>query len=309
LTSSRLYELKIIAYEKRYALRFEKASLIIYNKFISDLKKHGLQTARTNLLNQLINEKLATILQDVYEKLGLEGARFTFNQLNNLISYEKKYLQVKAGGFGRNEKWIANVLQYLRLNILEFAARITDTIKADILRVISKAVDEGWGIDKMVQYLQSSSLPRVRAERIARTEINRATNVGHSEGAKSFPFEVNKKWLAAKDHRTRHSHRKVNGHIVDEDGTFRVQVYKGDTPTGEVDLMDRPGDPTAHPSNTINCRCRITHVPKRDAKGNLIRRERGVTPVISMGNINQGRNIGIAAIRKAIINSITVNVE
>jgi hypothetical protein len=305
LTSSRLYNAKIIAYEKKYAVKFEKAALIIYKKFISDLKKYGLQTAQTNLRDQLINDKLATILQDVYEKLGLEGARFTYNQLNSA----KGALSVKAGGFGRNESWIAAVLQYLRLNILDFAILITETIKEDILRVISKGVDEGWGIEKMVQQLESSSLPRVRAARIARTEVNRASNVGHSEGIKSFPYETDKKWSAARDHRTRHSHRQVNGHITDETGTFRVKVYKADKFTGQYDEMQRPGDPTAHASNTINCRCRIVPVPKRDANGNLIRRQRGATPVISMGNINQGRNIGIAAIRKAIINSISVNVE
>lgn len=305
MTSSRLYEAKIKAYEKRYAIKFERASLIIYKRFISDLKKYGLHEARINLQNQLINERLAVLLQDVYEKLGLEGARFTFNQLN-----EAKGLQlVKAGGFGRNEKWIQAVLQYLRLNILDFAARITDTIKSDILRVIEKGIDEGWGIDKMVQYLQTSTLPRIRALRIARTEVNRASNVGHSEGAKSFPYEVDKKWSAARDHRTRHSHRKVNGHITDEQGTFRVPVYRGDTPTGEIDLMQRPGDPTAHASNTINCRCRITHVAKRDSQGNLIRRERSQTPVVSIGQMGRGSGIGIAAIRKAIINSISVNVD
>jgi uncharacterized protein with gpF-like domain len=195
------------------------------------------------------------------------------------------------------------------LNILDFAARITDTIKSDILKVISKAIEDGWSIEKIVQYLETSTLPRIRAQRIARTEVNRASNVGHSEGAKSFPYEVNKKWSAASDHRTRHSHRKVNGHIVDENGTFKVAVYKGDKPTGEFDLMQRPGDPDAHASNTINCRCRITHVPKRDAKGNLIRRQRSQTPVISMGQRGLGSGIGIAAIRKAIINSISVNVE
>src|SRR6187549_1185026 len=96
LTSPRLYNAKIIAYEKKYAIRFEKAALIIYKKFISDLKKYGLQTAQTNLRDQLINNKLATILQDVYSKLGLEGAMFTFNQLNAA----KGAMSVKAGGFG-----------------------------------------------------------------------------------------------------------------------------------------------------------------------------------------------------------------
>jgi hypothetical protein len=302
--SPRLYEAKIKAYEAKYAKKLESDSKIIYNKFTSDLKKEGLQAAKSNLSNQLINEQLADTLQDIYTKVGLEGAKFTNSQLSQV----KGALRV-SGGFGRNEQWIANVLQYLRLNILDFASRITETIKSDILKVIEKGIDEGWGIDKMVQYLQTSTLPRVRAARIARTEVNRASNVGHSEGAKSFPYEVNKKWSAAKDHRTRHSHRQVNNHVTDEQGTFRVPVYRGDTPTGEVDVMQRPGDPDAHASNTINCRCRITHVPKRDAKGNLIRRERGQAPVISMGQVGRGSGIGIAAIRKAIINSISINVE
>jgi hypothetical protein len=104
-------------------------------------------------------------------------------------------------------------------------------------------------------------------------------------GAREFPFEMSKKWNAAKDHRTRHSHVTVNGNQVDEEDYFKVPIYKGRAIIG-YDEMNAPGDPKASPQNTINCRCRITHIPKRDAQGNLIPRNANTARVIPLRSSN-----------------------
>ena len=307
MISEKKYRIKFLAIESLYQKRFEKAIRFVYSSFLTDLKKHGLQVARSNLSNLLMDERIGNILSSLYNQAGLEGARWTYNELR--VSAKEG---MKAAFFGRNARWVQAVSNYLKINLFEFIAKITDTTKDDLLRLIQKGISEGWGIDKMVDEIESSEIPRARARVIARTEVVRAANVGHQIGAQSFPYEVNKKWSAAKDHRTRHSHRQVNNHVTDEDGTFRVPVYKGDKPTGQVDMMLAPGDPKAHPSNTINCRCRIIHEAKRDGKGQLIRRSTTSATVILLRTtspVHTIPNIGIAAIRKALINAISVDVD
>jgi hypothetical protein len=304
LINEKQYNAKFTPLETLYTKRFLAVNKAVYNSFIEDLQTHGLTTAKINLSNIFINDKLTVLLESLYKQAGVKGARLTYRDL------QQHGLSVKAGGFGKNETWIRNVINYLRLNILDFAAKITSTIREDILKVIEKAVSEGWGIDKIVDQLKSSGLPRARARVIARTETIRAANVGHSEGAKSFPYEVNKKWSSAKDHRVRHSHRLVNNHVTDEEGTFKVPIYKGDKPTGQSDLMLYPGDKEAHPSNTINCRCRVIYEPKRDAQGRLIRRTGTPATIIPLRPSQLEREISIAAsARKALIDNIEISVE
>lgn len=274
--------------------------------FISDLKQYGLQRAQSNLTVLLINDKIIPALTGIYKRAGLEGARWTLNELR--AKHMRPVMKKAGAGFGRNEEWIRQVLKYLEFNILDLAQRITDTMREDILRIISEGIDQGWGIEKMVAQMRSADLPLRRARTIARTEVVRAANVGHAEGAKTFPFEVNKRWSAASDHRTRHSHRKINNIMIDEVDRFKVPVYKGDKPNGQVDNMLHPGDPDGSAANVINCRCRIIHEPKRDGKGQLIRRTTSPATVIPMRQTpNQIPGIGIAA-RKTLTDNITVDV-
>jgi hypothetical protein len=222
------------------------------------------------------------------------GARLTAQELKEMAAQ-------KAGGFGRNEAWVQSVIDYLKLHLVEFVQDMTETMKGDILKIFEKAIEEGWGIDQIVEKLKGPDLAEARARVIARTEIVRAANVGHSIAAQSTPYEVDKKWSAANDHRTRHSHRYINDHQTDEYGTFKVPVYKGDKPTGEFDEMQFPGDPTAHASNTVNCRCRVLYLPKRDSEGRLIMRPPNQARIIPMQPVSRIPAHQIAAALKANI--------
>lgn len=270
----RQYARFLFKFEQAYQPKILKALKKQYSSFTSDLKAHGLEHARNNLNLQTFNEDMLVIVRDIYRRVGLWGAKLQYQELQQAAKEKQK-----AAGFGRNEEWIRQVLDYLQLFALEFVQNISDTTRRDILKVLERGAAENLTINEIVRELTMTGLPETRSRTIARTEIVRAANVGHQMGARSFPYEVNKKWIAAGDHRTRHSHRFINNHVVDETGLFKVPVYKGDTPTGQFDEMNAPGDPDASAANTVNCRCRVIYEPKTDAKGNLILR-REQAPVI-----------------------------
>jgi uncharacterized protein with gpF-like domain len=178
-------------------------------------------------------------------------------------------------------------------------------MRQDIINILQRGTDQGLGIDQIVAELRGIGLITNRARVIARTEVIRAANVGHSIAAASLPYEVNKKWSAARDARTRHSHVYINGHQVDENDTFKVPIYKGDINTGRFDEMQFPGDPNASASNTINCRCRVLYEAKRDENGNIVMRNPNQARVIPMTPIERIPASGIAAALKAHITITT----
>lgn len=270
-TNSRQYLQFTHALEQRFEPSIVRIITKFRKQFISILKQSSPQAARASLNSIMLNEDIAKVITAIYKTAGLSGAKRSYNKLKRFIPEQK------AGGFGRNEQWIRAVIEFLKIHRLEMIASITETMREDILRVLDRAIDQGWSIQETVKQLEGSGLIRSRAKVIARTEINRASNVGHAVGAKAMPFETTKKWNAARDHRTRHSHVLINGTTVDEDAFFEVQMEKGGT-----EQMSYPGDPRATPGNTINCRCNASYLPKRDAKGNLIMRQQNIAPVIPM---------------------------
>lgn len=310
MPNSRQYLQKTNALEKIYTPKIKRIISAFRNQFIQDLKQSGVSTARNNLSKQSMNESIARTLTAIYRQAGLMGARMQHQQTQKLASAKPRVgkksvlinpksvqLEIKAG-FGRNERWIRDVIEYLRFHLLKFVGGITETMREDILRTLEKGAEEGWSIDIIVTELRRVNVIEARARVIARTEINRASNVGHSVAAKDLPYEVDKKWSAAKDHRTRHSHNKVNNHITDENGYFQVPIYKGDKPTGLFDQMQYPGDPEASPGNTINCRCRVLYIPKRDSAGRLVMRDRNQATVIPIRRVPSYTPAQIAAILK-----------
>lgn len=291
--------------EKRYVPFLKKVITSFRASVIADLKTHGTDQARSNLSQALIDEKMFTAVRKLYREAGLMGAQLQFSELPKLSQLRnrrpKKSLTVKAGGqMGRNETWIRAVQDYLKLHQLDLVANMTETMKGDIIRVLEKGVEEGWSIDQIVKELQRVDIIEARARTIARTEVIRAANVGHSVAAQSMPYETNKKWVAAQDHRTRHSHRFIHNHVVDENGFFDVPIYKGDKKIG-TERMLYPGDAKASASNTVNCRCRALYIPKTDSNGNLIMRNQGLAPIIPMRSPaqNPAAASAIAAVLKS----------
>lgn len=286
--------------ERRYTRAFITHIQAFRSSFIDYLQANGIQSTQAHFAAAHLQLDIAPTLQEVYRKAGVLGARMQYRHIKKFVREGRK-----ANGFGLNEQWIAAVLSYLRINLLNLAARITETMRSDALAILAKGIDEGWGIEQMVQALGEKGFIRRRAQRIARTEVNRAANVGHSIGAQSLPYEVEKKWIAAKDHRTRHSHRLVNGTRTEEHGTFSVPIYRGVKPTGAFDAMQFPGDPNASAGNTVNCRCRVIYEPKRAADGSLIPRTGQSAVIIPMNTVQTVEPSQIAAaLRKAITFSV-----
>lgn len=241
----------------------------------------------------MMDEKVSKLLTNIYRIAGLAGAKRQFSELPKL--------EIKAGGFGRNERWIKDVQEYLNIHLLKFITDITDTMRSDIIKILEKGTAEGMSIDQVVIQLKQLGLIDRRARVIARTEIIRASNVGHSIAAQSTPYEVDKQWIAARDHRTRHSHTYINNHTVGELDPFNVPIYKGDKNTGQFENMQFPGDPEASAANTVNCRCRVIYIPKEDANGNLIMRDRNLAPVIPIRQRFTGVQTNISAQLKSHI--------
>lgn len=90
-------------------------------------------------------------------------------------------------------------------------------------------------------------------------------------GAQAHNFEVDKIWISAKDNRTRRipkdefDHWEMDGVVVPYKEPFTSTGKKG-----EPVVAMQPGDLSAPPGFTINCRCTVGFIPKRDGNGNLI---------------------------------------
>ncbi|MGN6436867.1 MAG: phage minor head protein [Agriterribacter sp.] len=226
-----------------------------YSSFIDDLQTFGIDYATRRLTVFAWNADLTPTLRQLYRQAGLRGAVSEYSHLLTTIKDKPKFR-----GFGFNEIWTQEVIDYLQLHILDKAVLpITETTRAFILRVIELGVKEGWGIDRMVAKIRDDQILEARARMIARTETIRAANIGHKVGAKNFPYQVTKGWIAANDHRTRHTHRLVNGQWVEEDEKFSNGLLF-------------PGDPEAPAKEVINCRCRVIYKAKRDKQGRIIPR-------------------------------------
>jgi hypothetical protein len=95
---------------------------------------------------------------------------------------------------------------------------------------------------------EGAQLGETREERIARTEATRAWNAATLAAARALTGPdrpLVKQWITRHDERVRHTHADADAQLQLLDEPFQV---------GGVD-MAYPGDPTAPPALTVNCRC------------------------------------------------------
>lgn len=114
---------------------------------------------------------------------------------------------------------------------------------------VLQGIIQGESIPKIAKRISNvQEMNKAAAVRSARTIVTGAENKGRMdsyERAEKDGIILEKEWLAAIDSRTRDWHADLNGKTMPIDKPFQNDFG---------DIM-YPGDPSADPSNTYNCRC------------------------------------------------------
>jgi len=155
------------------------------------------------------------------------------------------------------------LLDWIRQHTYETATQVTDTlqnlIRENIARAVAQGVEQGASTDEIKQAILDAvnhveDLTEGRAFVIARTETARAVNWGQHQGALASGLPLEKEWIAQRDNVVRPAHRDADGQRVDAGAPFIV----------DGESLQYPGDPSASAANTVNCRCTVAYIPKRE---------------------------------------------
>ena len=108
---------------------------------------------------------------------------------------------------------------------------------------------QGESMDKIAKRIMNvQEMNKTQAIRSARTIVTGAENKGRQDSYKRAEEDgivMKREWISTNDSRTRHWHAELDGVEVDIDEPWRNEFG---------DIMF-PGDPSADPANTYNCRC------------------------------------------------------
>lgn len=257
-----------IKQEKYWLPKIFKALQANNDAFATYLRKNGIRDAQAMIDSIVTIQPIMDVLQRLYVQVGLKRAR--------QVRQEIKRNTQKLRTMGINEQLTAEILKYFELFLLNKSViPITNTQKQAILKVLEQGTIEGWGVEKMARAIEGMPYTRSHARLVVRTETVRAANAAAEKEAQRSDIVLDKEWISAMDNRVRRPPKSRFDHW-DLDG----QVVPGERPffSGGEELQF-PGDPNGSPGNIIQCRCTVAYVPRRDANGRLIRRERSVATV------------------------------
>lgn len=92
----------------------------------------------------------------------------------------------------------------------------------------------------------------IRSARTATTAAECAGRINTYKQAAAMGIQLKQMWRATLDGRTRHTHRLLDGQMVDIGEKFKVDGYE----------LEYPGDPSAPGYLVYNCRCTVVSVDK-----------------------------------------------
>lgn len=127
--------------------------------------------------------------------------------------------------------------------------------KQQITASVTSSILQGKSIPRIANDLQRrmQDMSRTSAIRTARTAMTEAQNSGRLDSyiaAKRMGIDIQKRWVATLDNRTRHAHALADGQTVDVEKPFIVDGYE----------LKEPGDSSAPGYLTYNCRCTMVSV-------------------------------------------------
>ena len=121
---------------------------------------------------------------------------------------------------------------------------------------VLQGILQGEPMDKIASRLSKvTGMNETAAIRNARTMVTGAENKGRQDSYKRAEEDgivMKREWISTNDSRTRHWHAELDGVEVDIDEPWENEF-------GEIMF---PGDPSADPANTYNCRCSMRSIVK-----------------------------------------------
>lgn len=250
-------------FEKKHKKKIQAALNKTVSSLIGTVNEDGIRQAIFELQTTLISEHIGAPLIALIREVGLYHAK---------VNYRFIRTEIAQKGFGVNLNWLQDIMNILRDTLLRLSTiKVTETLREHLLKLYEQAIKEGMSEQQFIELIKEDRFTDVQAQRIVRTEVNRATNAARKVTADFFEFEMSKEWVSHRDMRTRGTspkdkkdHYHMNGQVVNLEGQFK------DPKSGEN--IDFPSAPGATAAMTINCRCQMVTVPKRDENGRLIGR-------------------------------------
>ena len=192
------------------------------------------------IASKMINEEKANVFMANanYQAYALEhgaGINFGFGLYDsatvvNLIKNDPQVLPYYTPKKSKDMSW----------NMHNITRQITQgIIQGEDIYAIAKRLARETGSRNMNSMLTN-----------ARTGMTMAQNAGRQKRlaeAEKMGIKLHKQWMATFDGHTRYNHRMLDGQKRPVDKPFEIEGYK----------IMFPGDPTAHPSMTYNCRCTL----------------------------------------------------
>jgi len=204
-------------------------------------------------LSEDVRQATRTLFRKIYERVLPDFASEVMGKLEG----------ERARDPGRApDDWKEEVDTFLDEEGGELIQGVSTQTLAQIIAAVRQGVEEGEGTESIAQRIEEEmpGTNRVRARRIARTEVIRASNKGALEGARASAEEYNmtlqKEWIATADTRTRDDHEDADGQTVGLEELFEVGAYSAPYPAAA----------TLPPSQSVNCRCTHAFTPIEDSE-------------------------------------------
>ena len=234
--------------EAKYVPKFEAALQIQAKSF-----------NKTQDVNAIPSFPIYEVLTNLYKTVGVEWAKLT-----------KQSIRKADGLMGFNEMILQLMNDYFGIDLLNYAEWMTQYSREVISQILIRGNEQQMSPLEIADIIATHpEFSRMRALRIARTEVVTAANAAGQIYASTSGMEMNKTWIAVKDRRTRHDHKNVDGTTIDMNQPFMV----GSTQMMQPGVRTQPNGLPVPAQEIVNCRCTVAYVAKRDERGNIILRQ------------------------------------
>lgn len=220
----------------------------------------GFNTYEYVIDGNITEEKIKAMFVEIYTTIGINYG----NRIKKTLEKTTK------ANILFNDVLLEQILLFLSNEGGIKITSVRSTLIEQLINAVKESLKENATVIELQNEIyriakQSGTFYKWQALRIARTETTSASGLAAYQTAQQSNLVMTKKWISAKDNRTRLDHAIENGQIVDLEEPFLM---------ADGSTLLYPGDTKGKASQVINCRCTIGFIPKRDADGMLILKNR-----------------------------------